>query len=208
MDDPNLNKIENPEDLAREKESAEASIRRLERDQQQFRREFSKLDKAQKGTWGERVVTSEAENAGHKVLLGHSENPTEQGFDCASYDEATKTLHIWEVKNFGDKTGAVNSDKVTAFQDETKSGTKYADARPGYERNWQKVLDAAPDIAMRDAIKQSIAEGRVVFHIRLGPDTKISEGYKQELETTQVPGATYDWKQYAYADMLKVGSGR
>lgn len=203
MDTPSQKSIENFEDASRENESAECTIRQFERDQQQFRSMFSKLDKVQKGAWGERAVVNEAKNAGHRILLGHSENPTEQGFDCVSYELENNTLHIWEAKNFGETTSAVNSDKMTAWHDETKSGTKYADAREGYARNWKKILDSTSNTTMRDAIKQSISDGRVIYHVRIGPDTRISGNYKHELEAAQVPGSTYEWKQYTYADMLK-----
>jgi len=211
MDDPNLKKIENSEDTAgKENETAESILRRFEREQlqeaerKQFQKEFYKLDYSQRGGWGESVVVNEAKETGHIILIEHSDVPLAHGFDCVSYDQGTSTLHIWEAKNFGARSlYDVNTDNVTAWKDEIKSGTKYADSRPAYEKNWKAVLDSSNESVTRDDIKLAIAEGRVVFHVRIGPDTKISNDYQQELETSQVPGATYDWKRYTYSDMLK-----
>ena len=99
---------------------------------------------------------------------------------------------------------------MTAWQDESKGETKYAEARKAYKAAWKEVLFDDPNVAnshMRDHVHQAIADGRVVYHLRLGPDTKISDGLKKELETVQVPGSKYDWDRYTYDYVLKIGSG-
>ena len=101
MNDIKLEIIENSAKVTKaEAEKAEVVLRSLDRRpvdiaaRKQFRQEFSQLDIAQKGRWGERVVVNEAKESGHKILVEHVNNPNAHGFDCASYDPVTKTLHI------------------------------------------------------------------------------------------------------------------
>jgi hypothetical protein len=204
--------IERAQESARiQAEQAEAKLRALERvqtsapddAQTQFRQEFGALDAHQRGTWGERVVIGEATKAGHAILAEHFDTPTGRGFDCISYDLTNKQVHIWEVKNWGQDTHAVDSKDVTAWQDQNK----YGNPRDGYKDNWKDVLGSVPEGPAQDAIRQAVNEGRVVFHLRLGPDTRLTPQLQQELEKANVPGASYDWRRYSYDEMLKAGSG-
>jgi hypothetical protein len=201
--------IERTKPLTRQDvERAESKLRSLERQQQtpsdaqaHFRQEFNKMDSARKGTWGERVTRGEASRSGHEILKEHSDNPTEQGFDNITYDPQSDTVHIWEVKNWGADSHPVGTRDVTAWHDVRKDGLP----RPGFERNWKKVVHSAADGSpQQDKIKQAVNEGRVIYHLRLVPDTRLSSELRNELETASNPGTDYDWGQYSYEDMFKV----
>jgi len=167
----------------------------------EFRQEMASLDSREKGRWGERAVVKEAEDAGHMTLVDHFDKPTERGFDCVSFDPVKGELHIWEAKNW--ESRAVDTQDLTAWQDQ-KNGMP----REGFRDNWDDVVKSFPEGSARDAVKQAINEGKVTYHLRLGPDTKITPELQKELDEAVVPGAKYDWQRYSYDYMMRLGSGR
>jgi hypothetical protein len=171
--------------------------------QDTFRKEYDALDKNQRGAWCERAVVKEARQMGHTILVEHIDLPNEHGFDCVSLDPKTKELHVWEAKNYGRETGPVTEKDVTAWKDIGKDGL----ARKGYQRSWQEAMDKIPDGPDKELVKTAINEGRVTFHLRLGPDTRVNGRYQHELNSSNVPGSQYDCARYTYRDMLKIGSG-
>lgn len=168
----------------------------------EFRDEFDALDSGEKGSWGERAVIKEADEAGHVILIDHWDKPTASGFDCVSLDPETGELHIWEAKNFGNH--AVDSEKLSAWKDLGR------DEKPweGFKENWDAVVSSVPEGPVRDAVKQAINEGKVHYHLRLGAETRISPELQTELDEANVPGAKYDWKRYSHEYMLRAGSKR
>ena len=157
------------------------------------------LSSQQRGAWGERMVVKEATDSGHEILIDHSDIPTKAGFDCASYDNNSRTLHIWEVKNWSD-SNTIGEKDLGAWHDSEIDGMP----RVAYRESWEAVIANASDGSLSDLAKQAINEGRVVFHLRLGPETKVSGGLTTKLESVKVPGASYDWKRYTTGEMLSV----
>lgn len=165
----------------------------------QYLAESSELSSQQRGAWGERMVVKEAADSGHEILIDHSGVPTKAGFDCASYDINSRTLHIWEVKNWSD-SNTIGEKDLGAWHDSGSDGMP----REAYRESWETVISNASDGNLSNLAKQAINEGRVMFHLRLGPETKVAGGLTTKLEGTKVPGAIYDWKRYAMEEMLTV----
>ncbi len=168
--------------------------------QEAFHKKFEALTNHERGSWGERAALKEAEALGHVILVEHVNIPTEAGFDCVSRDPKTNELHIWEVKNWSSRPTISND--LTAWQD-TRDGYP----RKGYRRNWENILEPL-ESSVRNLIIQAINEGKVTFHLRLGPETRISQTLQQILEEANIPGAKYDWKRYTHRYMMSLISDR
>jgi hypothetical protein len=186
--------------MRRENEEIKEEDEDRSESRQEFRESFDTLGNKEKGNWCERAVIKEADEAGQVILVEHCDNPNAHGFDCVSMDPETRELHLWEAKNYGNRP--VGPRDLTAWQDQNKEG----EAREGYRRSWQDVIDSVPDGPARDAVKKAINEGKVNFHLRLGPETKITPELQRELEEAQVPGAKYDCKRYDYDEFLSIGA--
>jgi len=155
----------------------------------EFSERMRDMTRAEKGSWGERAVVAEARADGHTIISGHPDTPTRSGFDCVSFDERRDHLHIWEAKNF--EGGTVTEDTMKAWRTRR--------TRP----NWEEVLQSVRGTDLEPRIKQAVNEGRVTFHVRIGPDTKISHDYLTELQTASFPGGRYDFRQYTAEEMLR-----
>lgn len=153
----------------------------------QFQEKMSELPSHEKGAWGERVVTAEAKAKDHTILLSHPDKPTAGGFDCVSFDEQADRLHIWEAKNFSG--GTVTEDHLKAWR--TERGRD----------NWGDILDALRGSPLEPRVKQAVNEDRVSFHLRVGPETRISSPLREQLDQTSFPWCDFDWRQYSVEEM-------
>jgi len=189
-DETTVNEIANPKVLL-----GKGEIKNTGQDEIKSTQKVEKLTSQEKGTVGERAVIREAEQAGHVILVEHSENSTAQGFDCVSIEPVKGELHVWEAKNMPSRD--VRADDLTAWRDVDKSGNP----RKGYRRSWDAVVNSVPEGPVKDAVKQAVNEGKVYFHLRVAPETEISPSLKKELDEANIPGAHYDWKKYREEDM-------
>lgn len=172
-------------------------IKKEKRDLEETRenkREFHNIQNLEKGSLCERAVIREADQKGHVILVEHSETPNARGFDCVSFEPVKGELHIWEAKNMPSRD--VRNGDLSAWQDIDREGNP----RDGYRRNWSDVVNSVPEGRARDAVKQAVNEGKVFYHLRVAPETEISNSLRKELDESNVPGAQYDWKQYREED--------
>jgi len=186
------------------------AIAKSEDAQKSFREQFEQRSNLQKGQWGEVATIAEAKSMGHSILSAHPDNPNFKGFDCVSYNTQERELHIWEAKNLGLTTQGVYERNLTAWKNDSerinekgKKGER-GEKDSKYEGYWKDLIQAASNDEDRQNIEQAVNEGRVFFHVRIGPDTRISPTLRDELDNTTVPGAKFDWDSYSYGDMLSL----
>jgi len=137
-----------------------------------FATEFHELDSGMKGGWGERVVLSEIDAQNQVPLLDHWDEPNRSGFDAVSFDPKTGMLHVWEAKNWD---GTVSEQDLTAW----------SPAR--LEPNQQQILNAVPESLARDQVAQALQEGRLEYHLRLGPETDMTRALGERIRQQSFP---------------------
>ena len=137
-----------------------------------FATEFHDLSSSMKGGWGERVVLSEIDSQNQVPILDHWDEPNRSGYDAVSFDPITGVIHIWEVKNWD---GVVGEQALTAW----------TPAR--FEPNQADILEAIPESLAREQVSQALQDGRIEYHLRLGPETNLTAALAERIRTQNFP---------------------
>lgn len=174
--------------------------------QANYRALMKTLSRKMKGQWGEYALAEEIQHYQHKVILAHSSSPTRSGYDAATWDEKTQTLHIWEVKNHSVWQGYRRRDvgRIGAWETHRRNGQPLRRAVWNPAAILAQAQQAFP-AEVAEQIGQAIVKGNVQWHIRLGPDSDIRvrwlDRIARQLGTDQ---SSLDVKRYDYATMMKV----
>lgn len=170
---------------------------RIEDIEKEFRERFREMESGRKGQWAEVATINEADTANQIVLVDHPDNPNRHGFDCVSIDPSNSRLHIWEAKNYGENT-TLKIDHLTAWKD--IENEKFRD---GFLNNVREVIHSVPEGEVRDTVRNSIAEGNVTYHLRVGPETRISKDLEDEIRASLPDGVDFDVRKYSAEYMRK-----
>ncbi len=185
-----------------------------------FRETMSELHSRQRGAWGEKACR-QAIPRDHHVISGHFLKPTNSGFDLVSWDEPTKTIHIWEAKNYSfneklEQPGRVANNGAWSEQrleaNKVEVGAKIEKIRD--ELHAQAVekyrLQAPVD---RDARLARLTERydrmldalrdprRVKWHFCYGPDSSITPRLESSLTAWN---DSVTWSKFSYEHMNRV----
>jgi hypothetical protein len=156
---------------------------------------FEGLDSKIKGTWAEQATIKEAISLEHIILVDHPENPNKSGFDCVSIDPTNSKLHIWEAKNYGQDT-RLSVNNLTAWED-----VKNGEFRKGYLESVREIIKSVPDGKVRDTVQKSILEGNVSYHLRIGPETKLSSHLEENIREILPLDTEFDIQKYSHKFM-------
>ena len=178
-------------------ERSDQDYEKIKEEEKEFKERFYEMDSGSKGRWAEIATINEADSAKQVVLVDHPDNPNKRGFDCVSIDPETSRLHVWEAKNYGENT-SLRVEHLTAWKD-----VENGQFREGFLNNVREVIHSVPEGEVRDTVRKSIAEGNVTYHLRVGPETRISKDLEAEIRASLPDGVDLDFKKYSANYMSK-----